>query len=101
MLQAMKLSTQIRFGLGFFKGTVLQEIFQQTSERPDFQAFQGSAARRYAIGIQRSRTKIPKQTFASSIEQNIVGIQVAVQDTSTLEMSRRCGNSPSNLHNHR
>ena len=97
----MKLSTQICLELGFFQGTVLQEIFQQTSERPDFQGFQRSAGRRYAIRIQRSRTKVPKQTFASCIEQNIVGIQVAVQDTSTLEMSRRCGDSPSNLHNHR
>ncbi len=97
----MKLSTQIRLGLGFFHGTVLQEIFQQTSESPDFQGFQRLAGRRYAIGIKRSCAKIPKQTFASCIEQNIVGIQVAVQDTSTFEMSRRCCNSPSNLQNYR
>ncbi len=69
----------------------LDQLFEQTTIRPDFEALQRDAGIGIVGGIERCCAEITQQSMSLAAMQDIVRIQIAMHDASLMQMAcRRC-----------
>src|SRR3546814_9079550 len=75
--------------------TALQQLFQQTTESARFDALQRLASGTLRLE-ERGSAEIAEQAFARWVDQQIMGVQIAMQDAALMQVRERRGGATGN-----
>src|SRR3546814_18796867 len=75
--------------------TALQQLFQQTTESARFDALQRLVSGTLRLE-ERGSAEIAEQAFARWVDQQIMGVQIAMQDAALMQVSDRRGGATGN-----